>query len=276
MSFKGLRESLIAALIVSLGFCPLARAQQQSDPPSLTTDDVLTIEDAASFEYSRKRHEARERAFKESMAKASKGYRRVVTPSGFAFERPETWQPVENLEASGAPSGFKSEAIFQDSKTGAALTAMSLDRAASADLADITDKAKVDSVLNSMLNPGGDPKANVKILRRESGELPATGVQWVRVKAEGVSQAENGGTVPATYWVQMAQTKGLLAVVAVAYPSDQKAAAVPAYHSVRTLEVLDVPADTPEGEQPATTESAPATPAAEAPKADGEGSLRKP
>jgi hypothetical protein len=272
MRLKSLRESVIAALIASVGLCPVALAQDQSDTPSLSTDDVLMIDDAASFEYSRKRHEARERAAMETLTKASKGYRRVITPSGFAFERPETWEPVENLQASGAPSGFKSEAIFQDSKTGAALTAMSLERTAGLDQTDITNKATVDTVLNTMLNPSGDPKANVKVLRRESGEVTSTGVQWVRVKAEGVSQAEAGGTVPATYWVQMAQTKGLLAVVAVAYPSDQKAAAVPAYHSVRTLEVIDVPADTPEGE-PSTTEPAPAP---ETPKADGSGGVRKP
>lgn len=236
---KSLMKPLAAALVAA-ALASVVMAQSQDNPPSLTTDDVLLIPEAASYEYAQKRYEAARRAAMEAQAtKATKGYRRVVTPSGFAFERPESWKPIENLEASGAPGGFRSEAIYQDDETGAVLTAMSFDRASATDPLDISSKEVVDRILTSMLNPDGDAKANPKVVRREMGESPESGIQWVRVKAEGMSRAENGGAVPATYWVQMSQSKDLLAVVVVAFPSDQKKAAVPAFHSVRTLEVVN-------------------------------------
>jgi hypothetical protein len=270
------RERFLAALgACALGAglltpaAPAQQRQQEEEPPSLTTWDVMNIPNAASYEYANKRAEARARAVTEAAGKASKGYLRVVSPSGFAFERPESWQPVD-IQASGAPGEFRSEAIFQDQATGAVLTSMSFDRTAGGEALDIGDKATVDKVLNLMLNPGNDSKAAVKVIKRETGEEAENGSQWVRVKAEGVSQAEGGASVPATFWVQMSQTKALLAVVAVAFPSEQKAAAVPAFHSVRTLEVLNAGRDSAAGEQQGQQpEPAPG-------QKDGAGGVRKP
>jgi hypothetical protein len=261
---------LVACALALLAPGALAQQESQGDPPSLTTYDVLNIPDAASYEFATKRAEARARAaLAAESSKAAKGYLRMVSPSGFAFERPESWQAID-IQASGAPGGFKSEAVYQDTSTGAVLTAMSFDRTAAGEALDIANKETVDRVLNLMLNPSNDAATSVKVIKRETGEEPERGTQWVRVKAEGVSQAEGGGSVPATFWVQMAQSKGLVAVVAVAFPSEQRAAAVPAFHSVRTLEVVSAGAE--DASREASGGSAPAT----APNGDGAGSRRQP
>jgi hypothetical protein len=224
------------ALGVAL-LAPHAQGQSQEPAPSLTTDDVMEAPAAVTRDYAAEAAAKTAAAAKETKA-ARRGYVRVTTARGYSFERPETWRPVENLVPKGAPSFFTVDAIFEDPATGAVATAISVDRETLTTPIDVGNREAVNNLLGTMLSTADD-KTPIKILRRDAGEEAERRLQWVRIKAEGTGQAQDGSVVPTTYWVQVAQTPDVLAVIAVGYPSEQADASVAAFHIARTLEVTD-------------------------------------
>jgi hypothetical protein len=223
-----------------LAAAPWARAAQDQ-APTLTTEDVLDAPESATTANEVAAADAARKAEADAKVAADKaaatpGYVRVSAPSGYAFERPAKWKAVENLEPKGAPSFFKIDAVFQDPKTGSVVTAISVERAKLSSPVDIADEKSVEKLLSSMLNPANS-KDGIKIMRKTSGEQEDGG-KWLRVKAQGTGQTADGAVVSTTFWVQLAQTKDRLALVAVGYPSSQgEAAGVAAFHTVRTLEM---------------------------------------
>src|SRR4051794_32635867 len=126
MKIRGL---IVALLLGAAGFAMPAAAQQQNDNPTLTTDDVHATTDSVTNKNTEAADaEAAAVAAKPVTAPVSDGYERVTTASGYTFERPKDWKRVENLEAKGAPSYFKYDAVFQDPATGAVISAVSVDR----------------------------------------------------------------------------------------------------------------------------------------------------
>jgi hypothetical protein len=233
---NGLRSFALAAGSVALctGLLTVGLAQQPAnqdeDVPSMTTDDLRDVPGAivapktpATVEVATSRAAAR-------------GYVRVTTKSGYSFEHPTSWRAVDNLVPKGAPPFFTSDASFQDDRTGAAATAMSVDRSKSGTL-DINDRATVDSLVTGLLGGGGDAKSAVQIRERQSGEFPDRKVSWVRVLADGQARAQGGGSVPASFVVQLQQSPTMLAIVAVTYPSSQLAVRNAALYTVSTLEL---------------------------------------
>lgn len=236
------RAGVFAALIfgASVAMSPTVIHGQQDGVPSLTTDDVRN--DPNSVTRARVEAEAAKAAPAETAATTPAtrvGYVRVTTPSGYRFERPAAWEPIDDLAPQNAPSFFKYDAIFQDPKTGAVLSAISVDRSQVQSPVDISDAASVNTLLATMLNPTNS-KDGVKIFRQLTGDGP-NGAKWLRIKAQGTGQTVDGAIVETLFWVQLIQTESKLALVAVGYPaSQQDAAAQPAFHAVRTLEFSDV------------------------------------
>jgi hypothetical protein len=224
-------------------------ATQDEDVPTMTTDDVRDVPGAIVAPRPAPTAEI-------STTKATaRGYVRVTTKTGYSFERPASWRLVDNLAPKGAPSYFTSDAIFQDDRTGAVATAMSVDRSKVTGTVDITDRATVDNLVTAMLG-AGDPKAAIKISERQTGEIGDKKVNWVRVLAEGQAKAQGGGTVPASFVVQLEQSATLLAVIAVSYPSSQQAARAAALYTVSTLELPASPSQdkaAPRPDQPRNT-----------------------
>jgi hypothetical protein len=238
------RSASLGALLLaaSLSATPITFAQD--GVPTLTTDDVRS--DPSSVTRSNEPDpddDATEGAEAAESAAPSRGYVRVTTPSGYRFERPAGWEPIENLVSNGAPSYFKYDAIFQDPKTGAVLSAISVDRSQIDSPLDIGDEASINQLLATMLNPA-NAKSGVKIFRQIRGDT-ANGARWLRIKAQGTGQAEDGSIVDTHFWVQIVQTDTRFALVAVGYPAQQESAAQAAYHAVRTLEIEHVGGDKP-------------------------------
>jgi hypothetical protein len=224
-----------------LGAPSSARALQQDDTPSLTTQDVLDKPDAVTTRREAKPPEATATAVGSATAPkpAAKGYTRMKV-SGYSFERPEGWKPIANLEASGTPTFFKYDAVFQDPTTGAVISAVSVDQASLQTPIDIENPQVVNSLLNSMLNPA-QSKSGVKLFRQVTGKNE-DGSKWLRIKAQGNGQAVDGSVVDTTFWVQFVQSADKLALVAVGYPTTQQnAVAQIAFHTVRTLEMENAP-----------------------------------
>ena len=234
-----------------LGLPTPTYAVQQNDTPSLTTEDVL---DSSSSETRRRVDSAPAALEAEGVATAPRaaaaGYTRIATASGYSFERPDGWKLVENLEAAGAPTFFKYDAIFQDPVTGAVISAVSVDQASLDQPIDIASPEVVNSLLNSMLNPASS-KEGVKIFRQLTGTNP-NGTKWLRIKAQGNGQSTDGTVVDTMFWVQFLQSDTKLALVAVGYPTTQQdAVAQIAFHTVRTLEMENVSGPpAPAGTQP--------------------------
>jgi hypothetical protein len=271
--------SALAACVLGAGLLtpvavagPVQNAGQ--DPvPSLTTDDVMMAPAAVTKDYEARTTATAVAAATESKA-AAKGYSRVTTARGYSFERPADWKAVENLVPKGAPSFFTIDAIFEDARTGAVATAISVDRSKLTSPIDVGNREAVNNLLGTML-ASGDAKATIKILRREAGEVGESKLQWVRIKAQGSGQAQDGSVIPTTYWVQIAQTPDVLALVAVGYPSDQPDAGVSAYHIARTLEVTNVAGS--EKGSPGESATRDAGAAAEGPaKKNSAGGVRQP
>lgn len=241
---KGLHAPILATVMLAGLLVSPSPAAAQDGTPSLTTEDVTKRPDSwtnqnATVETAKAADDA---AKAESPAKAvvpvAKGYARVVTGSGYHFDRPEKWTAVQDLEAKGAPSFFKYDAIFQDPKSGAVVSAISVDAGDSGTPIDLSDEGAVDSLLTSMLNPAKS-KDGIKIFRRLSGTNP-DGSKWLRVKAQGNGQAVDGSVVDTTFWIQFVQSGTKLALVAVGYPTAQQdTVAQAAFHTVRTLEMED-------------------------------------
>jgi hypothetical protein len=233
MSWSG---TLGALLLVA----SMAAAFAQDGVPTLTTDDVRVNRDSrtrANEEAATTKAEA-DTVERRAPRGTAAGYVKVASPSGYQFERPRSWEPIDNLVSQNAPSFFKYDAIFQDPVTGAVLSAISVDRSQLQSPIDISDAASVNTLLSTMLNPAGS-KDGVKIFRQLTGDGP-NGSRWLRVKAQGTGQAVDGTVVDTVFWVQLVQTDTLLALVAVGYPvAQQELAAQAAYHAVRTLEVSD-------------------------------------
>jgi hypothetical protein len=207
---------------------------QRDDTPTLRTEDVLDAPEAVTT-----RRESEAPAVVATGAvttrAATKGYVRM-TVSGYSFERPEGWKPIENLEAAGAPTFFKYDAVLQDPDTGAVISAVSVDQASLEAPIDIGNVEVINALLNSMLNPAG-AKDGVKLFRQVTGNNP-DGSKWLRIKAQGNGQATDGTVVDTTFWVQFVQSDKKLALVAVGYPTArQNDVATIAFHTVRTLEL---------------------------------------
>jgi hypothetical protein len=238
----------------------------QGDPPSMTMDDIEGMPERATSLAEAEAEEAEAvdadatPATVKTSKRASTGYVRVSSSRGYAFERPTGWV-AEDLEVVSGPTYFSSDAIFRDPKSGAVLTAGSVDRTKLQQPIDIGDPAAVSNFLAKYLNPAGLAEGP-RIIKQDSGVLPASGLKWVRVKAEGVAVGEDEEEVDASFWVQMVQNDAMLAVVAVSYPSSNKAAAEKAFHSARTLEITNV--SKPAGEQSAGDDGGEATSSAEA------------
>jgi hypothetical protein len=232
---KGLGRFAAATGMVALCsvFVTVGTAQtpaSQDEVPSMSTDDIRDVPGAIVTPRTRVASPV------VTSRAAAPGFVRVTTKSGYSFEHPSTWKPVENLVPKGAPSYFTSDATFQDDRTGAAATAMSFDRSKVTGSIDIGDRTTVDNLVTAMLG-GGDAKANVQIRERQSGELPDKKISWVRILAEGQAKAQGGGAVPASFVVQIGQSPTMLAIVAVTYPSSQAAMQRAAIYTVSTLEL---------------------------------------
>lgn len=234
LRMKGL---LLAACFVALA----GTASAQEPTPTLHTDDLVsyphsdtnarTVADAKLAEAARA-----EAAVAAASGPAEAGYVRVDSPSGYSFERPETWTPVPDLVAKDAPGYLRYDGVFQDPKTGSVISAISVDRTQLQSPIDVGDSGSVSTLLATMLNPSGS-KEGVKLFRQTTG-VSKNGAKWFRVKAQGAGKAVDGSSVDTTYWVQLIQSDSVLALVAVAYPTgQQEAAAQRAFHTVRTLEV---------------------------------------
>lgn len=221
----------------------------QDDVPSLTMDDVRDIPGAVVA--------PRPAATPDVVTSraTARGFVRVTTKSGYSFERPSAWKAVDNLAPKGAPSYFTSDAIFQDDRTGAVATAMSVDRSKVTGAIDIGDRATVDNLITAMLG-AGDPKATIKIRERQSGEVSDKKISWVRVLAEGQAKAQGGGSVPASFVVQLQQSPNLLAVIAVSYPTSQQGVQTAAMHTVSTIELPDAAAPSAPTAKPAPKNTA--------------------
>jgi hypothetical protein len=239
-------------LLAPVALSQAAQGSKQDDTstPTLTTDDLRDVPGAI---IPRPTAEADKKPETTSAKSATKGYTTVTTKSGYSFERPDSWKPV-TLSSKGAPTFFNVDAVFQDSKTGAVATAISVDRSKLKSPVDIADKSAVNTLLGPMLN-AGDAKATVKVQSRETGEIPDKNLEWVRIQAEGKGQMQGGGTVASTFWVQMVQTPNLLALIAVGYPSSQQTASNAALHTVQSLEVTDASrSESGRGARPKPTE----------------------
>jgi hypothetical protein len=239
------KPALSGAILLIASVVVVPAAARQDETPSLTTEDVLRTPDSTTNANIAAEEAAAARAEDEAAAKAesgaaSAGYTRVVTPSGYSFERPEGWKRVESLESKGAPSFFKYDAIFQDPKSGAVISAVSVDRSALESPIDISDPQSVNQLLSTMLNPA-NAKDGVKIFRQVPGTAP-NGTKWLRIKAQGNGQATDGTVVDTTFWVELIQSDSQLALVAVGYPTAQQdAVGEAAFHTVRTLEMENAP-----------------------------------
>lgn len=235
------KPALTGALLVVASLVGVPAAARQDETPSLTTEDVLRTPDSTTNVNTAVKVAAAARA--EAAAKtepgggpAAAGYAKVLTASGYSFERPEAWKRVENLESKGAPSFFKYDAIFQDPKSGAVISAVSVDRSALDAPIDIADPKSVNQLLSTMLNPA-NAKDGVKIFRQVPGTSP-NGTKWLRIKAQGNGQSTDGTVVDTTFWVELVQSDSQLALVAVGYPTAQQdSVGEAAFHTVRTLEM---------------------------------------
>ena len=240
----------VAVLVCAglLGAAAPARAQQD-DTPSLRTEDVLDTPDSVTSRRVAEPSVAPDAAAAPGAPKAAaKGYTVTRTASGYSFERPNGWKAVENLEAAGAPTFFKYDAVYQDPVTGAVISAVSVDQASLDAPIDIGNAQIVNALLNSMLNPT-ESKEGVKIFRQLTG-TNKDGTKWLRIKAQGNGQAVDGAVIDTTFWVQFVQSDKKLALVAVGFPTAQQAAVAQiALHTVRTLEMDNVsgPAAAPAG-----------------------------
>ena len=238
LRLKGL---LLVACLGTAGVPVLAHVGQEP-VPSLQTDDVIfyphsdtnaNSASAAAAAAAAKAEEAKAGA----TGPAEPGYVRVATASGYSFERPATWTAVPELVAKDAPGYLRYDAIYQDPRTGSVISAISVDRTQLQTPIDVADPKSVNTLLATMLNPTG-AKEGVKLFRQTTGATK-NGAKWMRVKAQGTGKAVDGSTIDTTFWVQMIQTDTILALVAVAYPSQQQdLAAQAAFHTVRTLEVV--------------------------------------
>ena len=234
--------AISGAVVLAAIFASAPSASAQDDTPSLTTEDVLkspqsvTNANAAAAEAAAAAKAEADAEAATGPAPAAPGYTKFVAPSGYAFDRPAEWTPVKNLEPQGAPSAFTYDAVFQDAKTGAVVSAVSVDKSQLGDVFDIGDANAVNKLLSTMLNPA-NLKQGVKIFRQVTGDGPHK-TKWLRIKAQGNAQATDGRTVDTTFWVQIVQSDAHLALVAVGYPSArEKDASLPAFHSVKTLEM---------------------------------------
>jgi hypothetical protein len=269
------KRGLIVTLTLAASlFATPAAARQQDANPTLTTDDVRSTADSVTNANREREAEAETEAAKaaeKAGPPVSAGYERVTTETGYTFERPSTWKRVENLESKGAPSYFKYDAIFQDPATGAVISAVSVDRSQLDSPIDVTDTKAVNQLLATMLNPANKKDA-VKVFRQVSG-VEANGTRWIRIKAQGNGQAVDGSVVDTMFWVQLVQSDAKLALVAVGYPTaKQDAVAETAFHTVRTLEILNAsPTGAPGGSEPG-----PAGGPAPKKKKDGSGGVREP
>ena len=222
----------MAALALAASVAPA-----QDRPESLSTDDVTQAEDSVTSVAAADAAAAAANEGAVVASTAADGYTRV-TASGYSFERPGKWVQVQNLQTADAPTFFKYDAVYQDPRTGAVLSAISVDRAQATTPIDIADESSVTSLLVAMLNPTG-AKEGAKLFKTTSGRGP-NGARWLRIKAQGQGQAVDGTTVETNYWVQFLQTDALLALVAVGYPSSQQdAVGEAAFHAVRTLEIAN-------------------------------------
>lgn len=232
------RSGTWSALLVGaslLAAAPAAPARQEG-VPTLTTEDVRR-DPASVTSATEAEAEAPEAAAPPSKGPAG-GYTLVTTASGYRFERPADWQAIDNLTPENAPGYFKYDALFQDPKTGAVVSAISIDRSQLESPIDVSDTASLNTLLATMLNPTGS-KSGVKIFRQVSGDGPG-GSKWLRIKAQGTGQSEDGAILDTIFWVQIVQTEGRFALVAVGFPASQESAvAQAAYHTVRTLEIHD-------------------------------------
>lgn len=255
LRLKGL---LLAACIGAVAF-PVFAQDGQEPVPSLQTDDLIF------YPYSDTNANAAAAAAEAAAAKAEEaktavagtaepGYVRVSTTSGYSFERPDGWAPVPDLVAKDAPGYLRYDAVFQDPKTGSVISAISVDRTQLQTPIDVADPKSVNTLLATMLNPTG-AKEGVKLFRQTTG-ASKSGAKWLRVKAQGTGKAVDGSSVDTTFWVQLIQSDSVLALVAVAFPSQQgEAAAQLAFHTVRTLELST-------GANPAASAAQPAAKAA--------------
>lgn len=237
LRMKGLLVVACLGTLVVPGFAQ----NGQDSTPTLKTDDVVF------YPHSDTNAKAAAAADAEAAAKvdgakpapagsADRGYIRVMTASGYSFERPETWTAVPDLVAKDAPGYFRYDAIYQDPKTGSVISAISVDRTQLQTPIDVADPKSVNTLLATMLNPTG-AKEGVKLFRQTTG-VSKNGAKWLRVKAQGTGKAVDGSSVDTTFWVQLIQSDTVMALVAVAFPSQQQdLAAQAAFHTVRTLEV---------------------------------------
>jgi len=257
----------LLALSLTLG---ASATRAQDEPASLSTDDVMKAEDSVTAVSAADAATAESVAASTVPGTAEDGYARVTAPGGYTFERPEKWIQVQNLQTGDAPSYFRYDAVFQDPRTGAVLSAISVDRAQAATPIDIADENSITSLLVSMLNPSG-AKEGAKLFKSTSGK-GANGARWLRIKAQGQGQAVDGTVVETVYWVQFLQTDALLALVAVGYPtSQQDVVGEAAFHSVRTLEISNArgPAAGDTGSEPRSDGATAET------KEDSESSMRE-
>lgn len=252
-------KGLLLAACLGTVVLPVFAQDGQEPVPSLQTDDLIFYPHsdtnanavaAAAEAAAAKAEEAKAAA----VGTADPGYVRVSTASGYSFERPEAWTPVPDLVAKDAPGYLRYDAVFQDPKTGSVISAISVDRTQLQTPIDVADPKSVNTLLATMLNPTG-AKEGVKLFRQTTG-ASKSGAKWLRVKAQGTGKAVDGSSVDTTFWVQLIQSDTVLALVAVAFPSQQQdAAAVMAFHTVRTLEIGA-------GEKPAAAAQPAAKPAA--------------
>jgi hypothetical protein len=238
------RSGTLSALLVGasvIAGAPHAVARQDG-VPTLSTDDVRRDPNSVTGAREAKAAAAEAAVAEEDAAPVrrgvSAGYTLVTTSSGYRFERPSDWKAIENLTPENAPSYFKYDALFQDPATGAVVSAISIDRSQLASPIDIADASSLNTLLATMLNPVG-ATSGVKIFRQTTGDGPR-GSKWLRIKAQGTGQAEDGAVVDTIFWVQIVQTETRFALVAVGYPATQQnAVAEAAFHTVRTLEIHD-------------------------------------
>ncbi|MBK6313623.1 MAG: hypothetical protein IPF53_04695 [Blastocatellia bacterium] len=234
-------KGLVLVACLATAPLPVVASDGQDPVPTLRTDDLVyyppSDTNTASAAANKEAAAAKAAEGKaEASGKAEPGYVRVATASGYSFERPATWTSVPDLIAKDAPGYFRYDAIFQDPKTGSVISAISVDRAQLLTPIDVADPKTVNTLLATMLNPTG-AKEGVKIFRQTTGATKS-GAKWLRVKAQGTGKSVDGSSVDTTFWVQLIQTDAVLALVAVAYPSQQQdLAAQAAFHTVRTLEV---------------------------------------